>query len=103
MKELTEDNFETVLAQNENVVVQYGAAWCGACRVVKPKFSTLSDEYDNVEFYYVDAEKFPKAREFAKIENLPTFATFKSGELVKQVLGSNIEKIKGAVDEIASN
>jgi thiol-disulfide isomerase/thioredoxin len=105
MKELITDNLKSILAENDKVIVQYGAAWCGACRLVKPQFIKLANEYEEkgIEFYYVDAEKFPQSRTLANVENLPMFATFKSGELMKQVLGSKIEKVKEAVDEIASN
>jgi thiol-disulfide isomerase/thioredoxin len=103
MKELTENNFAEIIKSNKNVIVQYGAAWCGACRIVKPQFSKLSEEYNNIEFYYVDAEKFPEARQLAQVENLPTFASFVDGGLHKQLLGTKIEKIKELADEIANN
>jgi len=103
MKELTTDTLNEIIENNQYVVVQYGASWCGACRIIKPQFSKLSQLYDNVEFYYIDAENLPKARGLAKVENLPTFASFQNGELVKQVIGTRIEAIKGMVDEITSH
>ena len=36
--ELAEDNLSQVLNSTENVMVQYGAGWCGNCRIMKPKF-----------------------------------------------------------------
>lgn len=103
MKELTQDNLQEVLSSNSKVIVQYGATWCGACRVTKPKFSALNDEYQDVEFYYVDAEKYPNSRSHAEVNNLPTFAGFKDGQLVGQSMGTNIDKIKGILNEITSN
>lgn len=103
MKDLTSDNLNEVVSSNKNVIVQYGAAWCGACRVTKPKFSALNDEFSDVEFYYVDAEKYPDSRSLAKVDNLPTFAGFKDGKLVGQSTGTNIDKIKGILNEITSN
>lgn len=103
MKELTSDNLDQVLAENKKVVVQYGAAWCGACRVVKPQLSRLANDYEDIAFYYVDAETYPNSRSFAKVDNLPTFATFVDGKLVSQAMGTNFEKVKGIVNEIANN
>lgn len=36
--ELNEDTLGALVAQNEKVVVQYSASWCGNCRIMKPKF-----------------------------------------------------------------
>lgn len=103
MKELNQDNLNEIIQNSKNVVIQYGASWCGACRVTKPKFSALKDEYQDIEFYYVDAEKFPNSRALATVNNLPTFATFKNGELIGQATGTNINKVKEIINEIANN
>lgn len=100
MKELDQDNLGEIIQQNEKLIIQYGAGWCGNCRLIKPKFKKLSAEHEDITFYYVDAEKFPGSREFAKIENLPTFAGFKNGELVKQNFGTKIDIVKEIIDEV---
>jgi thiol-disulfide isomerase/thioredoxin len=74
--ELTEDALQQIVADNEKVVVQYGATWCGNCRIMKPKFKKLASENEEIPFYYVDAEKLPESRKLAKVDNLPTFASF---------------------------
>lgn len=103
MIELQEDNLSSYLADNEKVIVQYGASWCGVCRIFKPKFKDFSDKNEGIAFIYVDAEKFPKSREHAEITNLPPFACFKSGELVTQKQGSNEKIIQDMIDEITGN
>ncbi len=103
MNTLSEDNLAQVVADNKNVIVQYGASWCGMCRLIKPKFERLSQENEGITFIYVDAEEFPASRELANIENLPTFAGFKDGKLVKQVTSSKEEKIMEVINEIADH
>jgi thiol-disulfide isomerase/thioredoxin len=103
MQELTADNLKEVLEQNEKVVVQYGAGWCGACRIIKPKFKALSDENSDIAFYYVDAEKFPESRALANVQNLPTFAGFVKGQVVKEGPSAKIEFVQGIVDEVTNN
>ena len=71
--ELTEDTLQQIVAEQDQVVVQYGASWCGNCRIMKPKFKKLAAENENIPFYYVDAEKLPESRKLAKVDNLPTF------------------------------
>lgn len=103
MKELTEDNLADVITANDTVVVQYMASWCGNCRVMKPKFKKLAGENENAVFLLVDAEKNPDSRKLAKVDNLPTFATFKNGALVNQVQTNKYELLKDLVDEVTSN
>lgn len=103
MINLEQDNLKEIVSTEENVIVQYGASWCGMCRVLKPKFSKLSDETKNVKFIYVDGEKFPESRSLAKIENLPSFVAFKNGEIVKQKTSSNESAIKEVLDAITGN
>ncbi len=103
MEELTTDTLEQVLKEHSKVFVQYGASWCGACRMIKPQVVKLADEYEGIKFLYVDAEKLPESRQLANVENLPTYAGFVDGKLVKQAMGSKIEAVKGVADEVAGN
>lgn len=103
MIELTEDNLGEVLSSNSKVMVQYGAGWCGNCRLTKPKFKKLSTENEDVKFVYVDAEKLPKTRTFADVSNLPTFAGFVNGQLVKQSQGNKVEVIQDVLNEVTNN
>lgn len=97
--ELTEDTLKEVVSSNEKVVVQYGATWCGNCRIMKPKFKKLASENEDVPFYYVDAEKFPESRKLATVDNLPTFAVFKNGELLNQVQTNQQENLINLFNE----
>jgi len=40
-QEITEDNLPQIVSENDNVVVQFSATWCGNCRIMKPKFKKL--------------------------------------------------------------
>ena len=102
-KELDQDNLSEVISSNETVVVQYMAGWCGNCRLMKPKFKKLATENENVQFVFVDAEKYPESRKLAKVDNLPTFATFKNGSFKNQVQTNKFDQLKILVDEVTSN
>ncbi len=101
--ELKEDNLQQFIAEEKDVIVQFSAGWCGNCRVMKPKFKKLASETEDYKFVLVDAEKFPESRKMANVDNLPTFATFKNGELVNQVQTNKFELLKDLVNEVASN
>ena len=44
IQELDQDNLQSLVSENETVVVQYSATWCGNCRIMKPKFKKLATE-----------------------------------------------------------
>ncbi len=101
--ELEKDNLNEIIAENKNVVVQYSASWCGNCRIMKPKFKKESVENEGVTFVLADAEQFPESRKLAKVDNLPTFATFVDGEFKNQVQTNKYDVLKDLIREITSN
>lgn len=100
LQELDQDNLAAIVADNEKVVVQYMATWCGNCRLMKPKFKKLASENENVTFVLVDAEKYPESRKLANVDNLPTFATFVNGAFVNQTQTNKQEVLIDFVGEI---
>ena len=98
--ELAEDTLQQIVADNEKVVVQYGATWCGNCRIMKPKFKKLATENEAITFALVDAENFPESRKLANVSNLPTFATFVNGKLVNETQTNKQEVLIDLVQEI---
>lgn len=101
--ELTDDTLQQIVKDNPKVMVQYGAGWCGNCRIMKPKFKKLAAENEAVAFIYVDAEKFPESRKLAKVDNLPTFASFIDGSLVNQVQTNQVDNLNSLYNEIINN
>ena len=101
--ELTKDNLNEIISNNETVIVQYSASWCGNCRIMKPKFKKLASENETVEFLMVDAEKYPESRRMATVDNLPTFAAFKNGIFINQVQTNKFDLLKELVDEVTNN
>ncbi len=100
--ELQEDNLADLLAQNPKVLVQFGASWCGQCRLLKPKVRRLGENSDAVSVIYVDAEKYLESRKLASVTNLPTFAIYHNGNLLKDITTSKEEHLKELYDEITN-
>lgn len=102
-EELTTDTLADVVNINDLVLVQYSAGWCGNCRIMKPKFKKFSNDFENAKFIIIDAEKNPESRKLANVDNLPTFAAFKGGELLKQTQTNKTDVLKKFIDEVTSN
>lgn len=101
--ELDNDNLASLVNDHETVIVQYSAGWCGNCRIMKPKFKKFAQEAGNAVFVVADAEKFPESRKLARVDNLPTFAAFRNGELQQQVQTNKTDVLKSLIDEITCN
>jgi thiol-disulfide isomerase/thioredoxin len=102
-QELESDNLQEIVQNNDKVVVQYSAGWCGNCAMMKPKFKRMANEMEDMTFVLVDAEKFPNSRQLANVDNLPTFATFHGGSHTGQVQTNRAEKLKELVDALATH
>lgn len=101
--ELEQDNLSELIEENPNVVVQYSAGWCGNCRIMKPKFKKFSRDHEDMLFVIADAEKYPESRKLAKVDNLPTFASFRNGKVSNQVQTNKTEVLKSLIDEVTGN
>lgn len=98
--DLSTDTLQDLIAQNDKVVVQFSASWCGNCRIMKPKFKKLASENESITFAFVDAENAPESRKLANVSNLPTFATFVNGKLVNETQTNKQEILIDLVNEI---
>ena len=103
VEELLKDNLNDLVAGNQTVFVQYSAGWCGNCRIMKPKFKKMASEHPEAKFVMVDAEKNPNSRKLANVDNLPTFAAFKDGNLIGQEQTNKLEVLKSFVDASSLN
>lgn len=103
VNELTEDNLKEIVESNSKVVVQYGASWCGACKIMKPKLKKAAEANDDITFIYADAENFLESRSLTVIQNLPTFVGFVNGEVIAKEVGSKVDNLNNLVDEVANH
>ncbi len=70
--ELTIDNFEEVITNNDVVVVDFWATWCAPCRTFAPVFEATSEKYPNVVFGKVDTEAQAELAGRFDIRSIPT-------------------------------
>ena len=79
---LTAENFEQTVADNEIVLVDFWAAWCGPCRQFAPIFEKASEDNPDIVFGKVDTEAEQALAAAANITSIPTLMAFKGGTLV---------------------
>ena len=79
---LTKDNFESTIADNDTVIVDFWAAWCGPCQTFAPTFEEASDSHDDVVFGKVDTEDQQELAQSFSVRSIPTLMVFREGILL---------------------
>ncbi len=89
-------NFERFINENENVVVDFFAEWCGPCKMMKPIFEQLAKEVSpSIKFAKLNVDQSPEVAEKFFIMGVPTIIFFKSGKVVEKIVGAVSKDILG--------
>jgi len=88
--ELNAQNFADTIKNNEVVVVDFWAPWCGPCRMIAPIIEELGEEYKEkgVVVGKVNTDEAPEIAGQFGIRSIPTVIFFKNGEAVDAMIGA---------------
>ena len=88
--ELNAQNFADTIKNNEVVVVDFWAPWCGPCRMIAPIIEEVSEEYKEkgVVVGKVNTDEAPEIAGQFGIRSIPTVIFFKNGEAVDAMIGA---------------
>ena len=80
--ELTAENFDASVQDNEILFVDFWASWCGPCRAFAPTYEAASAANPDLTFGSVNTEEQHQLSSAAGISSIPTLMVFRDGILV---------------------
>ena len=75
--ELTNENFNETIENNDVVIVDFWAPWCGPCRMFAPTFEAVSEQYPHVVFAKLNTEDQQELAASFNIRSIPTLMVFR--------------------------
>lgn len=112
---LHNDNFETTVAENAIVLVDFWATWCGPCRQFGPVYEEASNKHTDIIFGKVDTDAEQNLARAAQISSIPTIMAFRDGvavfrqsgalpgaaldDLIQQIRNLDMDQVRASIAE----
>ncbi len=112
--ELNEQNLEKTIVENDIVIIDFWAEWCGPCKSFSPIYEEVSEKYPDIVFAKVNTEQEQAIAAHFQIRSIPTLMVFREQivlfseagmlpasaleELVTQVKGLDMDKVKAEIE-----
>jgi thioredoxin 1 len=77
--QLTQDNIEETINNNDIVVIDFWAPWCGPCQAFKPVFEKASERHGDAVFASCNTEEQTELAAMFQIQSIPTLVVFREG------------------------
>ena len=83
---VTNQNFKEVISENEIVIIDFYANWCGPCKLIAPHLEDLSKEL-GITIGKIDCDMEMELANSFSIVSIPTLLIYKNGQMVNKVVG----------------
>ncbi|HIE63008.1 MAG: thiol reductase thioredoxin [Methanobacteriota archaeon] len=112
---ITEPEFAEIIENNELIILDFWAEWCGPCKAYGPVYERVSEEFPDVVFGKIDTESEQSLSGYFNVRSIPTTIAFKEGigvfsqpgalpeealkDLVTQLQNLNMNEVRAAIEE----
>ena len=88
-KKITDENFETEVKNNKNLIIDFWAEWCGPCKQIGPILEDIADDENNsITVAKINIDENPRTATTYGIRSIPTMLLFNNGELIDTKVGA---------------
>ena len=102
--EVTKDTFREVLDNNDIIIMDFWAPWCGPCKSFAPIFEAASEKHEDVFFAKVNTEDEQELAASFQIRSIPTVMIFREKIAIFSQAGmlpeSALDEVLGKVKEL---
>ena len=102
--ELTKETFDSTIQENDTVLIDFWAEWCGPCRVFAPTYEAASEKHEDIVFAKVDTEDQQELAMAFGIRSIPTLMVFRDQIILYSqpgaLPGDMLEQLIGQVKEV---
>ncbi|MHA7222182.1 thioredoxin [Arthrobacter sp. RHLT1-20] len=99
--DITGEQFASTVEDNDIVLVDFWAEWCGPCKQFGPTYAAVSEKHQDVVFSKVDTEAEQQLAAEAGITSIPTLMAFREKVLVFSQPGAlNAQQLEQIVDAV---
>ena len=113
--DVTVDNFNEIISNNDFVIVDFWAPWCGPCKGFAPLYEELSEKYPDIVFAKVNTEDQQALAGEFQIRSIPTIMIFREQiimfsqpgapqgtqmeQIIEQVQGLDMDEVKKDIEQ----
>ena len=85
---INKENFESVVKNNESVLLDFYAEWCGPCRMVGPILEEIARENPDITVGKINVDEESELAARFGVFSIPTLVVFKNGDPVNKSVGA---------------
>ena len=88
VQKITKENYDSIVAGEKPVLLDFYADWCGPCRMVAPILHEIAEERPDVIVGKINVDEEEALAEAFGVYSIPTLVVMKNGEVIRQTSGA---------------